>query len=239
MEINRRSALAGALAVGAALVFDIPAHATEFNLGKVTAIKIGASKIFTVGQSRILIYRSSSQKFLGYTAVCPVDKTPLALTGVSGSRITCSKDKIAFSMTTGKATTRAATLASVKVRLQNGFVLATVAVAASPTPTQTAAPSTNQELIETSKVPASTAVKVNTSFGPVMIIQVQRGSYIALSAVCTHGGCEVADANASTLGCGCHGAIFDKADGSVLQGPAKTPLKRYDLVDREGVLYFA
>ncbi len=239
MEIDRRTALAGTLAVGAALIFDIPAHATEFNLGKVTAIKIGASKIFTVGQSRILIYRSSSQKFLGYTAVCPVDKTPLALTGVSGSRITCSKDKIAFSMTTGKPTSKLAPLASVKVRLQNGFVLATVPVAASPTPTQTAAPSTTQELIETNKVPASTAVKVNTSIGPVMIIQVQRGSYIALSAVCTHGGCEVADANASTLGCGCHGAIFDKADGSVLQGPPKTPLKRYDLVEREGFLYFS
>ncbi len=239
MEIDRRTALAGTLAVGAALIFDIPAHATEFNLGKATAIKVGAAKIFSVGQSRVLIYRSSSQKFLGYTAVCPVDKTPLALTGVSGSRITCPKDKTSFSLSTGKATTRAATLASVKVRLQSGFVLATLAVAASPTPTQTAAPSTAQELIETSKVPASTAVKVNTSIGPVMIIQVQRGSYIALSAVCTHAGCEIADANASTLGCGCHGAIFDKADGSVLQGPAKTPLKRYDLVEREGFLYFA
>ena len=239
MELDRRTVVAGALAISAAALVGLPAHATEFNLGKATAIKIGAAKIFSVGQSRVLIYRSSSQKFLGYTAVCPVDKTPLALTGVSGSRITCSKDKIAFSLTTGKPTSKVAPLASVKVRLQNGFVLATVAVAASPTPTQTAAPSTAQELIETSKVPASTAVKVNTSIGPVMIIQVQRGSYIALSAVCTHAGCEVADANASTLGCGCHGAIFDKADGSVLQGPAKTPLKRYDLVEREGLLFFA
>jgi nitrite reductase/ring-hydroxylating ferredoxin subunit len=239
MELDRRTVVAGALVISAAALVGLPAHATEFNLGKATAIKIGAAKIFSVGQSRVLIYRSSSQKFLGYTAVCPVDKTPLALTGVSGSRITCSKDKIAFSLTTGKPTSKVAPLASVKVRLQNGFVLATVAVAASPTPTQTAAPSTAQELIETSKVPASTAVKVNTSIGPVMIIQVQRGSYIALSAVCTHAGCEVADANASTLGCGCHGAIFDKADGSVLQGPAKTPLKRYDLVEREGLLFFA
>ena len=239
MEINRRTALAGTLAVGAALIFDIPAHATEFNLGKVTAIKIGAAKVFTVGQSRVLIYRSSSQKFLGYTAVCPVDKTPLALTGVSGSRITCSKDKTTFSMTTGKATAKAATLASVKVRLQSGFVLATLADSASPTPTQTASPSMTKEIIEANKVPSSTAVKVNTSVGTLMISQVQRGTYVALSAVCTHAGCEVADANATTLACGCHGAIFDKADGSVLQGPAKTPLKRYDLVEREGFLYFS
>ena len=239
MEIDRRTALAGTLAVGAALIFDIPAHATEFNLGKVTAIKIGSAKIFSVGQSRVLIYRSSSQKFLGYTAVCPIDKNPLALSGVSGSRITCSKDKIAFSMTTGKATSKVAPLTSVKVRLQNGFVLVTLAVAASPTPTQTAAPSMTKEIIESSKVPNSTAVKVNTSIGPLMISQVQRGTYVGLAAVCTHGGCEVADANPTTLGCGCHGAIFAKADGSVIQGPATKPLKKYDLIDRDGFLYFA
>ena len=237
MEIDRRTALAGTLAVGAALIFDIPAHATEFNLGKATAIKVGAAKIFSVGQSRVLIYRSSSQKFLGYTAVCPFDKAPLALSGVSGSRITCSKDKIAFSMTTGIATSKVYPLTSVKVRLQNGFVLATVAVA--PAPTQTAAPSMTQEVVETSKIPLSTAVRVNTSVGPLMISQVQRGTYVGLAAVCTHGGCEVADANATTLGCGCHGAIFAKADGSVIQGPATRPLKKYDLVDRDGFLYFA
>jgi len=239
MEIDRRTALAGTLAVGAALIFDIPAHATEFNLGKATAIKVGAAKIFSVGQSRVLIYRSSSQKYLGYTAVCPIDKAPLALSGVSGSRITCSKDKIAFSMTTGKATSKVAPLTSVKLRLQNGFVLATLAATGSTQPTQAASPSMTQEVIEASKVPNSTAVRVNTSVGPLMISQVQRGTYVALSAVCTHGGCEVGDANATTLGCGCHGAIFAKADGSVIQGPAKFPLKRYDLVEREGYLYFS
>jgi nitrite reductase/ring-hydroxylating ferredoxin subunit len=185
----------------------------------------------------VLIYRSSSQKYLGYTAVCPFDKNPLALSGVSGSRITCSKDKIAFSMTTGKATSKVAPLTSVKVRLQNGFVLATVAAA--PAPTQTAMPSMTQEVVEASKVPNSTAVRVNTSVGPLMISQVQRGTYVGLAAVCTHGGCEVADANSTTLGCGCHGAIFAKADGSVIQGPATKPLKKYDLVERDGFLYFA
>jgi len=239
MEINRRTALAGTLAVGAAVMLDLPAHATEVNLGKLTAIKIGAAKIFTVGQSRVLIYRSSSQKIMGYTAVCPVDKTPLALTGISGARISCSKDKTSFSLSTGKASTKVSGLVSIKVRLQNGFVLATLASGLAPAPAQSAAPSTTKEIIEASKVPLSTAIKVNTPVGTLMIIQVQRGSYIALSAICTHGGCEVADANATTLDCGCHGAIFAKADGSVIQGPAKFPLKRYELVEREDFLYFA
>jgi nitrite reductase/ring-hydroxylating ferredoxin subunit len=239
MQIDRRTALMGTLAVGAAVIFDLPAQAAEVNLGKLTAIKIGATKIFTVGQSRVLIYRASSTKFFGFTAVCPVDQSPLALSGVSKNRITCSKDKTSFSLSTGKATTKVAGLASVKVRLQNGFVLATLAAVATPVPTQSAAPSSTQEIIEASKVSLSKAVKVNTPIGPLMIIQVQRDSYIGLSAICTHGGCEVADANATTLDCGCHGAIFSKTDGSVIQGPAKFPLKRYELVERDGSLYFA
>jgi nitrite reductase/ring-hydroxylating ferredoxin subunit len=123
--------------------------------------------------------------------------------------------------------------------LQNGFVLATLAGTASIAPTQAASPSMTKEIIEASKVPNSTAVKVNTSVGTLMISQVQRGTYVALSAICTHAGCEVSDANATTLACGCHGAVFAKADGSVIEGPAKTPLKRYDLVEREGFLYFS
>ena len=239
MEINRRTALAGTLAVGAAVMLDLPAHATEVNLGKLTAIKIGAAKIFTVGQSRVLIYRASSKKILGYSALCPVDKAPFALTGVSGSRITCSKDKISFSLSTGKAASKVAGLASLKVRLQSDFMLVTLDPAVTPSPTQSAGPSTTQELIDVTKVSLSKAVKVNTPIGPLMIIQVQRDSYIGLSAICTHGGCEVADANATTLDCGCHGAIFSKTDGSVIQGPAKFPLKRYELVERDGSLYFA
>ena len=51
------------------------------------------------------------------------------------------------------------------------------------------------------------------------------GHLHALSAACTHKGCTVTWSNADrTWHCPCHGSIF-AADGSVLHGPAITPLK--------------
>lgn len=53
------------------------------------------------------------------------------------------------------------------------------------------------------------------------------GSWAAYSAVCTHAGCEVAyQLQSQTLGCPCHGSMFDPAqNGAVLQGPAEQPLE--------------
>lgn len=62
---------------------------------------------------------------------------------------------------------------------------------------------------------------------PAVLVHMQDGSWIAYSAVCTHAGCEVAyQLNSQTLGCPCHGSMFDPADGgSVVQGPAEQPLQ--------------
>lgn len=57
--------------------------------------------------------------------------------------------------------------------------------------------------------------------------------FIALSSVCTHQGCEISyDHSSSSLPCPCHGSIFSTS-GSVLNGPAETSLKKFDLT-REG-----
>ncbi len=54
-----------------------------------------------------------------------------------------------------------------------------------------------------------------------------RGQEIALSARCTHMGCEVAwKTDAGKFECPCHGATFGP-DGTVLGGPAKRPLEKY------------
>lgn len=66
-----------------------------------------------------------------------------------------------------------------------------------------------------------------------IIIINQNDTYIALSSVCTHSGCQVSyNASANNLPCPCHGSLFNTS-GSVLNGPADAPLKTYAVV-RDG-----
>jgi nitrite reductase/ring-hydroxylating ferredoxin subunit len=58
----------------------------------------------------------------------------------------------------------------------------------------------------------------------VVVTQPTKGEFKAFSAICTHVGClcnQVAD---GTINCPCHGAKFKITDGSVVAGPAPTPL---------------
>jgi cytochrome b6-f complex iron-sulfur subunit len=53
------------------------------------------------------------------------------------------------------------------------------------------------------------------------------GAYVALTSVCTHSNC--ADSwsfTNSRFTCTCHGSVFDSS-GSVIQGPANSPLKQF------------
>ncbi|MDQ4009602.1 MAG: Rieske (2Fe-2S) protein [Actinomycetota bacterium] len=59
----------------------------------------------------------------------------------------------------------------------------------------------------------------------VVVTQPQAGTFKAFSAVCTHQGCTVSQVAAGTINCPCHGSKFAIADGSVVDGPASSPLE--------------
>jgi Rieske Fe-S protein len=58
----------------------------------------------------------------------------------------------------------------------------------------------------------------------VVVCQPTAGTFKAFSAVCTHQGCTVGDVSNNQIHCPCHGSVFSATDGSVINGPATSPL---------------
>ena len=70
---------------------------------------------------------------------------------------------------------------------------------------------------------------IDTSVGKVIVIQVDKGKYVAFSAKCTHKGSIVGyNAGTKQIECPKHGSRFDTADGKVLGGPADAALPKYN-----------
>jgi Rieske Fe-S protein len=58
----------------------------------------------------------------------------------------------------------------------------------------------------------------------IVITQPLSGSFRAFTAICTHQGCIVNNVSNGTINCPCHGSKFSIKDGSVVHGPAPSPL---------------
>ena len=58
----------------------------------------------------------------------------------------------------------------------------------------------------------------------IVITQPHAGTFDAFTAVCTHQGCIVSTVSGGTINCPCHGSKFSIVNGSVVNGPASSPL---------------
>lgn len=58
----------------------------------------------------------------------------------------------------------------------------------------------------------------------VVVTQPEAGQFKAFTAVCPHQGCTVSNVTKNQIVCPCHGSVFSAKDGSVVNGPATTPL---------------
>ena len=116
----------------------------------------------------------------------------------------------------------------------------------SPTPTATQTPSPTPTSTDGAFVANSSELKE----GQIKIIEVNTtknlytsysfsrlgGKVYALSIYCTHAGCKVV-AGKEELICNCHMSIFSPFDGAAQSGPARLPLTRYEVIERDGKIY--
>jgi Rieske Fe-S protein len=72
----------------------------------------------------------------------------------------------------------------------------------------------------------------------LVITQPRKGEFKGFSAVCTHQGCLVDDVT-DTINCPCHGSAYSIDDGSVVGGPAPSPLPEEKLVVEAGSIDLA
>jgi len=127
----------------------------------------------------------------------------------------------------------------IKKMLLGGAVIAVVpSLASSCSKDNTGNPNTGGTTIDLTN-PAYSAL--NTTGGWLVykdIIVVNRGSgvFIALDALCTHAGCTISySAAANNFPCPCHGSVF-ALSGSVLNGPATSPLTAHTVTKSGDIL---
>ena len=87
---------------------------------------------------------------------------------------------------------------------------------AAPTPVQSDGP-----LAATADIPVNGGLIIDQA---VVVTQPEAGTFRAFSAICTHKGCPVHDVTDGVINCTCHGSQYSVSDGSVLAGPAPSPL---------------
>ena len=81
---------------------------------------------------------------------------------------------------------------------------------------------------------AGDLAQVDVEGTPLTLANVD-GQIYAFDDTCTHSGCSLADGDLDgvVVTCACHGSQFDVRTGSVMRGPAMTPVHAY-AVRREG-----
>jgi thiosulfate dehydrogenase [quinone] large subunit len=86
----------------------------------------------------------------------------------------------------------------------------------------------SQLLANASNIAPDQALTFNDpTMGPIILIHLDNGQFVAYSTICTHAGCQVQfNPAGKDLVCPCHGATYDPYNNArVLAGPAPYPLQ--------------
>ena len=87
---------------------------------------------------------------------------------------------------------------------------------------------TEVTLKDAQSLPKSSVLMFKFGSKPTMLIHHPDGTWIALTAVCTHLGCTVQyQPEQNVIHCACHGGTYDPNTGANISGPPPKPLMRY------------
>jgi thiosulfate dehydrogenase [quinone] large subunit len=84
-------------------------------------------------------------------------------------------------------------------------------------------------LANQANIPANQSISLNNAtYGPIVLIHLDNGQFVAYSSICTHAGCQVQFVPSwKEIACPCHGAAYDPYNSArVLGGPAPAPLQK-------------
>ena len=137
-----------------------------------------------------------------------------------------------------------------KLVWKQGAKVATATASASAKPSASATPSATPTPTPTSTDGAFVANSSEIKEGQIKIIEVNTiknqytsysfsrlgGKVYAVSIYCTHAGCKVV-AGKEELICNCHMSFFSPYDGAAQSGPARLPLTRYEVNEKDGKIY--
>jgi cytochrome b6-f complex iron-sulfur subunit len=97
---------------------------------------------------------------------------------------------------------------------------------------------TEVTLRDAEKLPKGSALMFKFGAKPTMLIHHSDGTWVALTAVCTHLGCTVQyQPEQNVIRCACHGGTYNPTTGANVSGPPPKPLKLYKVaVTNAGVV---
>ena len=153
-----------------------------------------------------------------HQAVSPSRRALLAGAGVAG--VAALAGCTTYDANNGGITGPPPSSAAPSSQSAAGAPAGTAAAGAGGAPASSAAPA--NALATTAEVPVGGG-KIITGKN-IVVTQPQADSFKAFTAVCTHLGCIVSTVSGGTINCPCHGSRFSIKDGSVVNGPATSPL---------------
>jgi cytochrome b6-f complex iron-sulfur subunit len=94
---------------------------------------------------------------------------------------------------------------------------------------------TEVTLKDAQKLAAGSVLMFKFGPSPAMLIHHLDGTWVALTAVCTHLGCTVQyEPQANRIHCACHGGVYDPRTGANVSGPPPKPLKLFKVAVTDG-----